>query len=244
MGNNKLTVISSQGIEQWNTYGKDLVDTFLKHWPTEIVLQLYTEDIDKFSLSSDRVNLKDLVKLAGNDYKNFIESVPNNSIWDRCKKFSKKAFSIIDALDNTNEGFLIWIDADVKTKKDIPLSMLENICPEDCLTAHLGLTQYIKKFDKRVYSSETGFFIINCEHPHKKYFLDEYRRSYVERDFEGLRKPFDAEVFARTIKKLEAQHGTKYKELSPDLNLLGPFRKSVLAEYMYHYKAKHKKKLV
>ena len=240
MGDHKLKVISSQGIDQWNQYGKELVDSFLKHWPDDISLILYTEDIDKFPRLDNRIILKDLPKLAGKDYYNFMDSLPDRSVWGRCKKFAKKAFSIINEVENVNEGYIIWIDADVKTKKDVPIDFLLEVCPHDCLTAHLGLTQYIPKFKNTVYSSETGFFVINCEHPDKQKFLKEYKRSYIEKDFEGLRKPFDAEVFARTIKKI----GSNYRELSPDLNLLGPFRKSILSEYMYHYKAKHKKKLI
>lgn len=239
MGNHKLTVISSQGIEQWSDYGANLFDSYFQHWPNELKLNLYTETYNKFP-KNEKINLINLEIVADKEYSQFIN---DKTIWRRTKKFAHKAFSIIHALENKDSGFLIWIDADVVTKKAVTIPWLLSICPEDCLTAHLGLNQFNKKLQTTVYGAETGFFVINCSHPHKKYFLDEYRRSYVERDFEGLRKPFDAEVFARTIKKLETQYGTKYKELSPDLNLLGPFRKSVLAEYMYHYKAKHKKKL-
>ena len=235
MDNNKLKIISSQGIDQWTDYGKDLFQSYKKHWPKSLPLNLYTESFEDFPTENQLTKIN-LIEAGGSGYSNFIK---DKNVWRRTKKFAHKAFSIIHALENTSSGFLIWIDADVITKKDISIKWLLSICPDDCLTAHLGLNQYNKKLNKTVYGAETGFFVINCNHPDKQKFINEYKRSYIEKDFEGLRKPFDAEVFARTIKKI----GSNYRELSPDLNLLGPFRKSILAEYMYHYKAKHKKKL-
>ena len=235
MDDNKLKIISSQGIDQWNEYGKDLFQSYKKYWPKSLPLNLYTESFENFPTEKQLKKIN-LIETGGSEYNNFIN---DKTIWRRTKKFAHKAFAIIHALENTSSGFLIWIDADVVTKKDISIEWLLSICPDDCLTAHLGLNQYNKKLDKTVYGAETGFFVINCNHPDRQKFINEYKRSYIEKDFEGLRKPFDAEVFARTIKKIDSN----YRELSPDLNLLGPFRKSILAEYMYHYKAKHKKKL-
>ena len=236
MDNNKLKIISSQGITQWKEYGEELFKSYKEFWPKDLPLQLYTETHNDFPKNLKQMNVLDLRNVADIEYCKFVDD-PN--VWGRTKKFSHKAFSIIHALENTNNGYLIWIDGDVVTKKEITKQWLLSICPDDCLTAHLGLRQYNPKLNKTVYGAETGFFVINCNHPDKVHFLNEYKRSYIEKDFEGLRKPFDAEVFARTIKKI----GSNYRELSPDLNLLGPFRKSILAEYMYHYKAKHKKKL-
>ena len=157
MDNNQLTVISSQGIDQWNEYGSDLFKSFVEYWPSDIKLNLYSETFDQMP-QHERINLLDLNVVGGMEYDRFVN---DPEVWRRTKKFSHKAFSIMHALENQNNGFLIWIDADVVTKKEISKEWLLEICPDYCLTAHLGLHQFNPRLDKTVYGAETGFFVIN-----------------------------------------------------------------------------------
>ena len=138
MGNYQLKVISSQGIKQWHEYGEELFQSYTKHWPESLNLHLYTESFVEFPEKKQLTKIN-LLEAGGSEYLNFIQ---DESIWNRTKKFAHKAFSIIHALENTHSGFLIWLDADVITKKNIDINWLMEICPKDCLTAHLGLNQF------------------------------------------------------------------------------------------------------
>ena len=229
-----IRFISSQSFSQVSEHGKHMIDSFTKAFPNQI-LNLYTEDYIKVKISignNPNVNVIDLKSLGDTEYTKFHED-KNIPIPSRTKGFSHKAFAVMDSLKNHDKGLLVWIDCDVLFKKTVPLEWVSTLVGDN-LSAHLGLIW------KEIYGAETGFFVINLEHTLKNNFLEEYRRSYVERDWTNLRKPFDNDIYGRTIKVINAP----YTELSTNLNLVSPFNRSQLKEYMYHYKAHHKERML
>ena len=228
-----IRFISSQSHNQFIEHGRFMIESFQKAFPNQ-TLNLYTEDFIKVKITNkyQDVNIIDLKSTGDIEYQKFQEDKtilnPN-----RTKRFAHKAFAVMDMMKQHNDGLLVWIDCDVLFKKPVPLRWIE-VLVGDNLSAHLGLIW------KGIYGAETGFFILNLAHPLKDKFLEEYRQSYVNRDFEGLRKSFDNDIYGRTIKRVQAP----YNELSTNLDLVSPFNRSCLKEYMYHYKAHHKERML
>lgn len=237
MGNSELTIITSQGKKQWESYGRYSIESFLKHWPKNCVLHVYTEDYNDIKHDSNRIKIIDLKKLD-NEYLKF-----NNdpTVWRRAKIFSHKAWAIMDILKNKKQGYLVWLDCDVVTKEPITKNWIIDLCPKKYISAHLGQYQHLRN-GKEIYSAETGCFILNLEHKLIDDFYNEYRRRYVERDWNNCKKPFDTDVFGNAMMLVKSK-GAVWNELSPDptLLLLSPFNKSVIGERLFHYKAKGKK---
>ena len=235
MGYNKLKIITSQSHQQWTSHGKYSIESFLKHWPRECSITVYTEDFDKVTSDNPRIDIVDL-KTIDTEYNKFIE---DETIWFRAKNFAHKAWAIMDTIKNNKDGFLIWIDCDVVTKNTVTLDWIIDICPPNCISAHLGQYQHIGKEKKPLYSAETGFFILNLSNKHITTFYKEYRRRYLERDWSNCKKPFDTDVYGNAMSKTKKE-GAIWNELNPDLMLLSPFNKSILGQKMYHYKARGK----
>lgn len=229
-----IEVITSFHKPYFELIGKECIESWIKNWPKEVRLTCYVED---FTMPYyERINCVSFDEL-GIDYESFQAKNYNS----KTKKFAKKAFSFIHAMENSDTDRIIWVDADTITKKTITLSFLKSLLPDDKLSTHMGVT-YLDAKDGRVgnwFVPETGFFSINKKHPMFKDFLDLYKKIYVNGTFDGLRRQYDNDVYGHVIKKIKA----------PSLDLCGEFKKSyktplkhtVLGEYLFHFKAKHSK---
>jgi len=241
-----IRFISSQGHHQAVEQGKLMIESFAKAVPNQ-TLHLYTEDFIKVKVELGNkypIEIINLKEVSDEEYTKFQED-KHIPIPSRTKRFAHKAWAIMHSLENYNEGLLCWIDADVLFKHTMGVEWVESLVSKNELSAHLGVEVKVNNNThpmdgKTIYAAETGFFVINLEHKDKDKFLKEYRRSYLERDFNTLRKPFDNDIYGRTIKVIE----TEYRELSPNLELVSPFNKSVLRSFMYHYKAHHKERML
>jgi hypothetical protein len=165
----------------------------------------------------------------GDEYNKFQDRQSNA----RVKTFSKKAFSIIHAMDNIQAERIIWIDADVILTDDINIQLLDLITPDDVLSTHFSV--WHEKDDITYHSCETGFFILNTTHPGYKDFCDTYKDIYFNDNTEGLRRFYDGEVYGKTVEIMSKQ-GHKMINLNPGKHKT-PISRSVLAPYLTHYKA-------
>lgn len=235
MGNSELKIITSQSHKQWTSHGKYSIESFLKHWPEECSITVYTEDYDKVVHKDPRVKVVDLITIDP-EYNNFIQ---DNNIWFRAKNFAHKAWAIMDSIKNNDNGLLLWIDCDVVTRKNVTFEWIKSMCSENYISTHLGQYQHIGPERQPIYSAETGFFILNLNNKYINVFYNEYRRRYIQRDWSNCKKPFDTDVFGNAM--LEAQkEGAIWNDVNPDINLLSPFNKSIFGERLYHYKARGK----
>lgn len=233
----KIALMTSFNQAYYDSYGKYLVNSFIKYWPKEVTLHVYNEDMDFITKAS---NIKPMGFNLGKNYEEFVTR-PHKP---RIKIFAKKAFSWLHACKNIDADRIIWIDSDCQTIKTVPLSFLESIVPDDKLTAHMGIWYWDKKtrdgivkLTDPIYCPETGFNVINKNHALFKDFIECYENYYMSDKGTELRRFYDNDVFGAVVKSLPEKY---FVELNPDSHKT-PMRRTILGEYFEHYKGKVKK---
>lgn len=225
-----IDVITSFDQAYYDNIGHACVKTWLQYWPKELALTCYVEE---FQLPEQaRIKQIDFVEL-GDSYRAFQKSEHK----DRVKTFAKKAYSVIHAMEHSTADRIIWIDADVLTTADIPMSVLESLCPDNTLATYMEV--YHEKDNRIWVSAETGIFVLNTQHPEFKAFAKRYRQYYDEHLTENIRRFYDGEVFGAVanefkscVRDLCADFIKKYKT---------PLRHTILGPYLNHYKSKGNK---
>ena len=230
-----IQVITSFDQRYYDLIGKDCVDTFLKYWPIKFKLTCYVEN---FELpATNRLNQIPFSKLDP-DFNKLQQEHFHPSV----KKFAKKAYPVIHAMYNSTADWIVWLDADVVTQEKIPRQFWEDLLDPGALSMYMGVTYTTDKSgnpgDWLV--PETGVFAVNTQHPDFNAFRNEYRRRYVDRDQNGLRRFYDNDVFGVAIRLLP---NAKYIDLCAEFlkPYKTPIRHTVLGPYLIHYKAKHSK---
>ena len=160
------TIISGMSLDYYNNIGQAMVESWLRYWPKEYTLKIYTEDT--LPINNNRIQLININNIDPM-YTEFQNA--KFKLETRSKRFAKKAWPIMKNLDNNN-GYLIWVDADVITEDYITQEYLDSLIPSDCFSCHIGVPQ------GQYYSVETGFFIIDKSNKFKDDFLDKYKYIY------------------------------------------------------------------
>ena len=229
-----IEVITSFDQRYYDLIGKKSVDTWLEYWPQDLQLTCYVEDMRV--AHHDRMRQIDFDAL-GADYQAF-QSAP---VKGRVHTFAKKAFSVIHAMHHSTADRIMWLDADVVTMQHIELAVLDKVMPDHVVSTHMAVTYHEDGGGRPGcwLVPETGVFVLNRTHPDFVRFRQEYTRRYVERDFRGLRRSYDNDVYGAVITDLSV----------PCLDLCAGFKKpyktplkhTILGPYLHHYKAKHSK---
>lgn len=230
----KIKVITSFNKDYYDRIGKDSVSSWLKHWPTELSLTCFVEEFE--IEKNQRIEQVSFEKFS-HEYFEFQKTETGRNV----RKFAKKAFSLLHALENFDVDRVIWLDADVITVKNLPIKLLKSLLPDNVLSTQMGVT-YTDCKDGRTgnwYVPETGFFAINRRHTLFLDFFNMYKKMYVNKEWKELRRKYDNDVFGYALKTLNAptmdlcEHFVKgYKT---------PLKHTVLGDYLHHYKAKHSK---
>jgi hypothetical protein len=150
----------------------------------------------------------------------------------RVKTFAKKGYSIIHAMENSKCDILIWIDSDVLTHTLVSTEFLENICNDSNLVTFLGV--WHEANEKKYFSCESSFFVLNKNHKNFLKFSNRYREYYDNRLTSNLRRFYDGEVLGATIKDLEHLGGMR--DLNPTTSKT-PMPRSILKDHFSHLKA-------
>lgn len=228
-----IEVITSFNSSYYQLIGSQCVRTWLKYWPEQLDLTCYVEE---FSLPAhDRLNQISFDQFRP-EYFEFQSSADK-----QVKKFAKKAWSFIHAMENSTADRIVWLDADVLSIAPLSLQLLEDILPNEVLSTHMGVTYTSAKNGDpgRWFVPETGFFAVNTRHAAFAQFRSEYKRHYVERDNQMLRRFYDNDVYGHVLEKLQAPSMDLCKDFTKAYKT--PLPHTVLGEYIVHYKAKHSK---
>lgn len=232
-----IEVITSFDEKYYNNIGKVCVDSWLEYWPKELNLTCYVEE---FSLPpNSRIKQISFEQLS-NSYFDFQKSNEN----DRVKVFAKKAYSVIHAMENSSAERIIWLDADVISKKHISLEFLNSLCPNDTLATFMGVMHHKIRDDANsplIFSAETGFFIINTRHKNFHLFAKRYREYYDNHLSKNLRRFYDGDVFGAVIEELRSK--SKLNDLCDSISrsAKSPLKYLELGQYIHHFKSKHSK---
>jgi len=231
MDNNKFLAITSMDKSYYDKCGRAMLASYKHNSSHLFPLNVYNED--DFLVKVKKVNPVgwDL----GQDYKNFMTRHNNLKV----KTFAKKGFSIIHAMKNIKHERLIWLDADTIIKNEMPMQLLELITPDDVLSTHFSV--WHEQDNITYHSCETGFFILNTQHPGYNDFINTYDNIYCNDITDGLRRFYDGEVYGKTVELMEAK-GHKMLNLNPGRHKT-PISRSVISPYIDHYKAGLKDKI-
>jgi hypothetical protein len=231
-----IDVITSFNEKYYNMIGKDCVNTWLTCWPNKLKLTCYVEE---FTLPEhDRLKQIPFDHLS-QSYFDF-QDVEDN---ERVRIFSKKAFSVIHAFENSVADRIIWIDADLLTEKSVPMDFLKAICPNDTLATFMGVNHHKERHNPNseiVFSAETGFFVVNPTHPDFKKFANRYKEYYEKRLSANLRRFYDGDVFGAVVNEFP---NTKFNDLCLKDNHKHktPLKRTPLGIFFTHVKAKRSK---
>lgn len=246
-----VTTFHQGGLEQ---YGQTMIDTFERFWPLSVPLRVYAESCQP-RVPSQRVEIIDLMAVS-EDLVKFKRQHANNPIahglvakdtsvpfadnqfkWDAVR-FSHKVFAVIHACATLDTDWVIWLDADTKTFASVPEDFLPGVCDARAMACYLGR--------REKYHSECGWVAYNRRHPDLRAFMDRWRDLYVTGDLFNLREYHDSFVFDVLRKDFQAQRGTRFSNISPELPGKGPghpFIASRLGQYMDHMKGAKRKAL-
>jgi len=226
-------VITSLNQEYFDHCGRACLETFSRFWPDDITLHVFNEDMVK-PQKYKKVNYINW-KVLGAEYTDFVSRTENSKVI----QFSKKAFPIIWAFDNIPCDRLIWLDADVATKRDMSVQLLDLLSNPETLSTHYGVKHpwpSEENPDRVSFSCETGFFILNKTHRMFPEFAKIYKKYYTKDLGYNLRRFYDGEVYGAVVAELE-EKGAAMFELNPGQKHKTPIPRSVMAPYIQHYKA-------
>jgi len=237
MGKEMIEVITSFNKRYYDLIGRDCVESWKQYWGDEFRLVCYTEEF-KLKQSHPRIAKIDFDKLDP-DYWAFQQDETLNQSQ---KKFAKKAYSFMHAMDHSQSDWIIWLDADVVTQQSTPYEVWQPLLDPNYLSVYMGVTYETDKSGNpgNWLVPETGVYAVNRRHPDFAVFRDEYVRRYHQRDYADLRRFYDNDVFGIAI---------RHQPWTPSLDLCAGFAKAyktplkhtVLGPYLHHYKAKHSK---
>jgi len=235
--------------KHWETYGKEMLESFSKNWPGEI--HCYVDEIPDTEFP--KVTYKMLRKVHGlvpfihyceamsrsackkmdvpygernNVTRGMIEG--NYSYTYDAVRFCHKVFAQLDAL-RKNDGKVFWIDADSVALKPIPEEFLESTFDGKTLSI----------LSRPGFYTETGFVGFDTQGDRFDEFLDSYERVYGKGILFTLPGWHDCYAIDRAINDSQVP----YNDLVGGWKLgdkLEVMENTVLGEYIYHKKGNQK----
>ena len=233
-------VVTSQHKPYYDKIGKDCILSFLKHWPSEVKIELWAEGFTP-DIQDNRLIVKDFTKTQPrlNLFLELIKPhVPNTApknIFAKFRPFWLKGHVILTALEEFDSDVFIWLDSDVTTHKDISLDFLNNLLPKDTLSLDIPAGGKVK--DKE---AETGFFMLNMKHPLKDIVIDYYKESHTTLKILEASRRLETGVWWDAVHLAENQ-GAKIKHLETAVDSIIPFMSTELSEYLRHWVTKKNK---
>ena len=236
-----VTTFNSRGYKE---YGKSCLETFLRHWPKEVSLLVYAEDvkIDEDDPRLILINQAECLPKLIEFRQRFREDPRANGIlsseaiydfrWDAVK-FSNKVFAVADAIRRCQPvaDHLIWLDADTVTHRSIPQEFLDGIAPTNS-----ELASYL---NRRIYP-ECGWVGYNLKHENISRFAKLFEHVYSSGEFLALTESHDSHVFWLIVKQMKRDREAKFKLLGSRFTKRHVFINSVLGGYMDHLKGERK----
>lgn len=219
--------VTTMNEQYYNSIGKLMIHTWTQVFPANYKLHLYLEDFT-IPVSDERIILEDY-SVVQSLWDIWFEKNSNATLSNQ--KFSKKACTQIAFWEKLENGKSVWLDADMIFLKKLPVDFFETIL-ENYPLASWGH-----------YSFESGTVFVNLSHMDWDKILECYKDIYIgERGLPDGERWLDGEILGRAVK----DSGVEYKDLwcYCDKKTSTPLNWSWIGEYMRHFKAKHKKRLV
>lgn len=218
----RFAVVSTCHAAGYETYGREMVSTFLEHWPADVPLMLYHEGFEP-PVSVGRIESHDLIETcpdlvafkarhadnprAHGDWLpwatlrlgSFHLPLPMRTRkgrfrWDAVR-FAHKTYAIFDAVRRTDADVLIWIDADTRFFAPVTMQELDVLAPVASAASCLQRRNY----------SECGFVTYNLRHPETARLLAEFEAMYTQDLLFAEREFHDSYLFDVVRKRAQAR---------------------------------------
>ena len=254
----KFSIVTTFNDSGYELYGKNMLESFAKHWDKDVDLYAYYEgtepsaiapNIKMVDLNSACPDLAAFKKKYGDDpvangrvgVSQYGIQRPATCRWAHKEKtsflydavrFSHKVYAIIHAARNVDTDVLLWVDADILTYRDVPLQFISDYTPEYVYTC------YLKRHN---YYPECGFVSYNTKHAGHKKFIDEWEYLYNSGELFEMTEWHDSYVYGEILRELEDEGVVTSHSYSGDWERSKhPFGNCPLGDYMDHLKGNRK----
>ena len=193
-----MKVITTFSIDGYELYGKRMVNTWLRYWPSTSRLVVYTEDFNlkekdprliELDLNQSCPNLQ-LFKDKSNQIQ--VTDRKQKRHIDKAIRWSHKVYAISHALNNTSD-YLIFLDGDTYTSKPVKDNLAQSLVQNHLFAVHF---EHIK--DQLHF--ETGLLSFNLNHKQMPLLIQELQKGYDNFDIYKLPKAWDGFWFAHLYK--------------------------------------------
>lgn len=233
----KYIAITTFNKPYYDNMAHKMVETYLKFWPKDIPLYVYTEDM-KLPVQAENLKELDIYENCPG-LKEFLD-------W-RGDHFTRgmafKTYSFISAFKNIECDVIIYLDADSVTYKTITREFLDSLLPNKELTAYMGVTMNKGKWQgNETENAETCIYLFNKQHAGAKQFMDHYEYIYESREIDDrqrFKKPHDTWAFTECVQRALA-NGHLINDLHPTRKAHSPLKETVLGDYFRHFKGARK----
>ena len=263
----KYKVITTFKPGDWDRNSKRMVQSVLDRWPNADVT-VYCQgqrpefhdqrvtwfDIDKANIGlhkfriryeSDPVAMGKLDQLPGGvrrspklETEGGLDAKKESYLWNAVK-FSYKVSCVTHAVKNYKDyDYVIWIDDDTFTFRDIPMKFIDDICPDDTLVTYLG-----RENDRGSNKyPECGLVCYNIKHSLVQNFVEDWENLYTTSKIFELLEWHDSYVFWHLTKEYREKHSAKVHDLGYAKGVKGHhvFVNSELGQYIDHFKGDRK----
>lgn len=222
----RYEVITTMSQKNWDQYGKDFLDSYVKFW--EVPIHVYWEGNDHPKGYSKQVCWHNLEKDV--DRAAFLETYADKHSQDyrfNATKFCHKVFAFTDSKRRAKGvDYWIWLDADVESLAEVSNETLDSFCVEGFSGTYLGRKDW--------HHSELGFLAV---HKSAWGLLERLREIYTSGELFSFKEWHDSYIFDQ----IKDEFGWWYN-LSQDIPGMHVWDDCPLGSYMAHKKGPLRKK--
>ena len=191
------TVVTTFSVDGYELYGKRMIETWLKYWPENYNLHVYTEG---YSLDEKHNRLKEIdinqacpaLQIFKDNSKKLITDPTNIKIINRVSKTIKwchKVYAMEHALKNCKTPYLIFLDGDTYTKKTVIPNLAEQLTTTHLFSVHFENLKHGLHF-------ETGLISFNMLHQQMPLLTSEMLKDYNDLNIYKHEKTWDGYWFS------------------------------------------------
>ena len=245
---NKFSVVTTFNKTAYDLHAKKMVSLFDEFWDSNIFLNIYLEDLETPKNDfSKRINFFSFNNEVDGWYKfreQFFFKELNkpdinmsniNNCYLKCQ-FTYKYSNVNPIIENSSD-YLIWLDSDVITIKNIEINFLNSLINDQNYLSYLG-REHIN------FHSECGFLIFNTKHNLHNQFWINMSQMYEQGLLFNEKEWHDSYIFDVVRLRMETE-GLKNFNISKiglknTKDTLNVFDNSILGEFMIHFKGNKK----
>lgn len=242
------TVVTTMPSHNWKEFGANLIPSFDKYWPKEIKLKIYLEGEQEIPVEvSDRIQIlnmdEHLPEVRAFEERNNARSPevgnlePAGPFRKQASKFCRKAYAILKELENPETRYVWFMDADVETLQEIPITLLENIVDNGTYVGCLPR----QGVDGLNYT-ETGFGFWDTQNPWHKTWCKNYRACWDDDLLFTFPMWIDCLAFDYATNRLKKYGKIQVLDLGEGVSATSshPLNEGMLGKFFNHKKGRRK----